>query len=265
MKMLRMATVVGSLAIVAGMPGLPASAASPSGLPGAGVGAEAVRVSGTSAPSSEDSLAASLLLTAADFPAGWQGLPSSPGQTSVLQLCSVDVPGRTGLGRGTTFSPDAGARAAAETVSVFDNQSDAAQSVSLLQGVLDCTVSALEGSIVSGARVTEASYEGESLPGFGDRTRAYRLHLAMQSEQLTSTLDEYIDFVYVIDGRVGFSIQASGLSVPFDTALLLSIVTQAGLKVQNMGVHTRQVPIGGTSPGGTDWRISTVWPATRAM
>lgn len=231
MRVLRFLAALSSIAAMAALPGVLAAATGPPSRPGNGAAIGNRTSQQTPGLSGEDATAASLLLAASDYPAGWTELPRG-GQPDILGQCTPDVPGRTGLARGATYSPDRGVRAAAETVSVLDNQTDAAQSASLLVGVLDCSVAALKEMEASDTHVTDASYSAERFPMLGDESVAYRLHITMENEQSGAMLDDFIDVVYVVNGRVGFSIQAGGLSAPLDPNLLAAIVAQANAKVQ---------------------------------
>lgn len=229
----RLMAVLSSIAVMAVLPGIVAAATAASVEPSSGAAAVALTRSVVTALPNDDATAESLLLAASDFPADWRETAYSGGQPNPLDQCSVDVPGRSGLARGATFSPDGGMRGIAETVSVFDTPADAGRSAFLIHGVLDCTVGVLQALATPGVAMPEASYSEEPFPAFGNGTFAYRLHFSIYDEQSGVTTDDYIDFVYVINGRVGFSVQAGNLSLPFDMDVLQSVVAQANSKIQS--------------------------------
>ncbi len=180
----------------------------------------------------EDATAAGLLLTAADFPADWQAMPHSQ-QPTPLEQCAIDVPGRTGVARGATFSPDGGIKGVAETVSLFDTPADAAASTSLLPGVLDCVTGVLLSPAPAGMHITDVSYEPEASPALGDGIVAYRLQFGMTNDQSGVSSEDADDLIYVTLGRVGFSLQAGNLGAPFPSDVLQALATQAAAIIEN--------------------------------
>lgn len=189
-------------------------------------------------PVNEDALAKSVLLTVSDFPAGWAEKPSTNASSSVANQCNAaPSAGQTGYATTGDFSKGGTARVSEEIV-VFATASDTSAALDRASQRPDCRVKLInEGK----ADDTEVALSGASLspvsfPQIGDRTAAYRLefHLKVKSQMptLINEADGYVDFVFVLIGRVEISLGTIDVFSPFDTQQLQQLASVAVAKVQ---------------------------------
>jgi hypothetical protein len=193
--------------------------------------------SSTSAPTdtpNEDALAKSLLLTVNDFPAGWaeEAKSSSP---SPLDKCKPSAEGERGKSESGDFS-NGGSSSVSETVGVYDTAGHVAASLDLVAALGDCITKAFNiGELdTDKASYSDASFSPLSFTTYGDRTVAYRFKFHVQVKGQTgigSQGDAYLDVIYVLQGRVGFSVVATDVFSPFDTTQLQQTVTKASAKI----------------------------------
>ncbi len=181
----------------------------------------------------EDSLASSLLLTVDDFPVGWADTPRS-NQPNPLDKCEQSGKGRTGKAESGDFSKG-GSASVGQTVVVYDTSEDVSASFDQIQTSADCVVQAFNhGELdTDKASYSDASFSPLSFTSYGDRSDAFRfkVHANVNGQTgLGSEADVYIDFINVVDGRIGFSLVASDVYSPFDTTQLQQIVSKAQAK-----------------------------------
>lgn len=193
----------------------------------------------TTDPHADDDLARSVLLTVNDFPSGWSETPADDDQEeNPFDECDLgEPPGRTGAAETGDFSRGGDAEVSQEVV-VFETRKDAISSLDRLQAIAACVVAAINDGKLDDDEfeISDAKFGAMSFPVFGDKSDAYRLEFHVKAKDQTGLGSEgtgYIDFVRVIEGRLGFAIQASDVFSPFDTAMLESTVTKAYEKLAN--------------------------------
>jgi hypothetical protein len=182
----------------------------------------------------EDALAKSLLLTATDFPAGWSEEPDSSGG-SPLDKCNKDSTGQQGKADSGSFS-NGGSSSSSETVVVFDTAENIKASLQQLVDMSSCVTNSFNNGELDNSTTTYsgASFDPLTFPSFGDQSKAYRFrfHVRVTDETGSVEADGYIDVVYVIVGRIGFSVSGFDTEAPFDGAQLQGIVQAAEAKVK---------------------------------
>ncbi len=178
----------------------------------------------------EDALASSLLLTVNDFPVGWaeQAKSNTP---SPLDKCAPTGEGRRGRVESGSFS-QGGSASLSETVVVYDTAGHVSASLDQVTALGDCVTKAFNDGEVDtdAATYSNASFSPLSFTTYGDRTAAYRFkfHIKANGQAgIGSEGDAYLDEIYVLRGRVGFSIGATDVFSPFDTTQLQQTVTKA--------------------------------------
>lgn len=182
----------------------------------------------------EDALAKSLLLTVDDFPVGWaeEAQSNSP---SPLDKCKPSAEGERGKSESGNFS-NGGSSSVSETVGVYDTADHVSASLDQVGALGDCVTKALDDGELDtdAATFSDASFSPLSFTAYGDRTSAYRFKFHVKAKGQTgigSEGDAYLDLIYVLRGRVGFSIVATDVLSPFDTTELQQAVTKALAKI----------------------------------
>lgn len=191
------------------------------------------RTDSDESPSGEDDLARSLVLTVDDFPTGWAETPADRDEDdNPFDECDPGTaPGRTGVAETGDFSRG-GAASVSQEVAVFDTPENAVNSLERIQQIADCLIEVVrDGSLDDDEfEYSDAKFGSLSFPSFGDTTDAYRLeiHVAAKEESgLGSEGTVYLDIVRVVEGRLGFAMQATDVFSPFDVSTLESIVSEA--------------------------------------
>ena len=213
----------------------PTTSPEPAGTPASS--AISVGPTGTAIPKDETSAAKAMLLTVSDFPTGWAETPSTSGGASALDKCDTDPNPKTRTAKVETgdFSKD-GTASISETLVIYSNSSDLANSFSALQAKFDCFTKTVNGGKLDDdkAKYSGSSVAPESFPSTGDHSEAFRISLHAEAKGQTglgSAADFYIDVVYIQQGRVGVSIEASDVFSPFDSGTFETTVQKALAKV----------------------------------
>lgn len=127
-----------------------------------------------------------------------------------------------------------------EVVAIYDTAENVAAALDQLNELSECVIEALNGGEVDtdDAAFSDASLSPLSFPKYGDRSESYRFKFHVKAKNQTgigSEGDAYIDAIYVLNGRVGYSISAFDVFAPFDTAQLQEIVEKASAKIATCG------------------------------
>jgi len=196
-----------------------------------GCGGDDDSVPGATTVAADQSLAESLRLTRHDFPDGWEETPDQPGESeSPLDKCDPgDAPGRTGLAATGDFKQ--GSDSVSNSVAVFQSPDAALAALDRIPAQGACMVAEIKGGALNDEtfEALDATFEPFSFPATGDRVDAHRF--AMKLKQLSSgaELTVTLDLVYVVKGRVGYSLSAQGVLTPVDGNLLEALAaTMAG-------------------------------------
>ena len=217
----------------------------------------------------EDELARSMLLTVADFPSGWSEAPDDEEESPFDKCKPGDPEGRTGRAETGDFSRG-GQPSVSEAVAIFETPEQVQSSLDRFSELGDCLTRVVDDGDLDTdeAEYSDATFGELSFRQFGDRTDAYRLKIHVKSKQgtgLGSEGDLFLDVVSVMNGRVGFSFNATDAFSPFDTEELEDIVSKAHAKVEDLLAESGQTgggPSRTTSPSRST--AATVRPTRTA-
>lgn len=150
---------------------------------------------------------------------------------------STRAEGRQGKAESGDFSSGSAA-SVSETVVIYDTAQDVGASLDQFNDRSQCVIAAVNNGDVDSdaATYSDASLSPLSFPKYGDRSESYRFKLHVKAKDQTgfgSEGDAYIDMIYILNGRVGFSIVAFDVFSPFDTTDLQRIVVKAQAKVKS--------------------------------
>ncbi|MEX2235924.1 MAG: hypothetical protein WEB00_00110 [Dehalococcoidia bacterium] len=194
----------------------------------------------------EDDLAASLLLTEDDFPAGWTELPfvdeeENPETAEAFADCGFGeqrAPGLVGRAETGDFVEDGGdgPPTIEHRVGVFEDEEAVAAALAVLPEQLDCFVAVLEGGAIDTpeASVVAASFEQIDFIELGDRTDAYRIELEFELTTEETEVDSavaYFDVVFTSVGRIASQIQVFDVLFPFGEDELQALAEAAADKL----------------------------------
>jgi hypothetical protein len=185
-------------------------------------------------PVSDDSAARSMLLTVADFPAGWAEVPfaTGSGPPSFSSCDPSDDTSITGVAKSGNFSRGGSSvDGLREQVVIRRDANDFAQVFDRIPGQLDCLTRAINAGQLDDEHTTfTASRSLLPLSVGGDRSAAFRISLRAKiyvPPYPPFDLDLYIDVVYISIGRVGLSLTSYGV----DSAIFENTARRAVAKL----------------------------------
>lgn len=226
--------------VVAACSGGSSSSSSSSPSPAA-TAAESAVTAPSATPAAEDDLARSMLLTQADFPAGWiyeapsAGDDPKQGAPAPLQHCFTDLPGQTGHAIGGAFSDaDTAQLSISPTVYVFDNEAHAALGALAITMQAKCVADAVGAGIDVDATFALGATHTEPLAAdaFGAAQAVRLVETEVYKDQQPPASDVLVfDIVIVVQGRVAYELDGFHLTTPIDQTLLKSAIDKAKAKI----------------------------------
>ena len=185
----------------------------------------------------ETAFAASMLLTAADFPAGYGEIPATPDDTEnpLTKACGeASEKGKTGKATSSDFSASADAPSISEDVLVFAKDGDAGAGLDAIPALIDCAVRAINDGKLDNAGVTFSNTASKkiSIEAPGDKSYAFEVTaIGKVTGQDTPPVTLVFTLLFAREGRVGYQLTASGQTA-FDTAELAGYAKKAAAKVK---------------------------------
>jgi len=196
----------------------------------------------TAAPS-EDSLAASMLPTLADFPTGWVHRPASPdedlavaGPEPIRACFQPELTGLTGTAVGGEFSDSNTTRLSINpSVYVFNNETNAEQAVQTIAARAQCFADTIgdgldvDESFAFGPTYTEALNAGD----FGAKSAVRLFDTQIYKDQNPVRSDVLVfDIIIVAEGRVLYQLEGFQRHTAIDQALLKRYVDEAAARIR---------------------------------
>lgn len=191
-------------------------------------------------PSAENAFAESLLLTLADFPAGWFHEPAEPEDSeppsAPFDACiDIEFDGQTGSAIGGEFLPESSARLRiSPTVYVFEGAAAAQEAAETIVSSIQCFADLVgDGLDLDEDFAIERAYTEPLAPAAYEATAAIRLYetLIQKSEEPRENILVF-DLVIVVDGRVLYEIQGFQRESPIDESLLKLYVDKARVRIR---------------------------------
>jgi hypothetical protein len=182
----------------------------------------------------EDGLAASMLLTLADFPTGWSEDKDEEQDEEPFDECEeLIAQGSTGRAESGSFSR-ADLPEVSHTVAVFQQAEQARAALAGIEELGNCFVKAINDGKLDDEEATyeDASFRRVSFPVYGDVTEAWRIQARIKLKDPITEATLYIDFISVVNGRVAFTIGVADVFTPMDAEELEGFVQKANAKVR---------------------------------
>ncbi len=191
----------------------------------------------TSSVNDESAFAKSMLLTAADFPAGYVETPNTrDADNNPLQdACGKAAEkGKTGRADGSDFQQGANAASISETIIVFGKDSDASAGIDAIPALIECAVQAInDGKLDSnGVEFSGTTSKAIALDAPGDKSYAFEVQTTGTVPGQEGDLTVVFTLVYARLGRIGYQLTATGGASPLDSAEFAAHVQKAAAKIK---------------------------------
>ena len=185
----------------------------------------------------ETAFAKSMLLTAADFPAGYIETPSNRDAENnpLQQACGQAAEkGKTGRADGSDFSSSPDAASISETIIVFGKESDATAGINAIPALIDCAVQAVNAGKLNsnGVEFSGTTSEKIALDAPGDTSYAFVVRTTGNAPGQEGDLVLVFTLVYARKGRIGYQITVTGSGEPLDPAEIATYAQKAAAKVK---------------------------------
>ena len=191
-------------------------------------------------PTAENEFATSMLLTLADFPAGWFHEPDDSDEDEMpnpLDVCFDDeFEGQTGSALGGEFSDANTSRLSINpSVYVFGSADDAQKAVESMLPSIKCMAVLIGDGLELNANVAlgRMYYEPISTDVY-EATAAIRIYqtLIIQTQERPDTEILVFDLVTIVDGRILYLVEGYQRQTPIDQSLLKLYVDKARAKIR---------------------------------
>jgi hypothetical protein len=191
----------------------------------------------TAATGAEDAFAASMLMAASDFPAGYLETAASPDDPNnpLRKVCgNAARDGSTGHAVSSEFAPDQNSPSVQESVIVFPDAATATAALGNVPALIECTVKALnDGKLdTTGVKFSKAEATEFSIDAPGDKTLAYQVKATATVSGSTETQVVYLVTTYTRVGRVGYSIKVNGSTAPVPASQVSDYSKTAAAKIK---------------------------------
>ncbi len=192
-------------------------------------------------PTAENDFAESLLLTLADFPAGWVYEPAEPEDSEPpsdpFDACiEFEFDGQTGSALGGEFLTESTTRVSiSPIVYVFENAADAHAAAETIVSSVQCLADLIgEGLDLDENFAMGRAYTEPLEPAAYEATAAIRLYetLIYKSEEPRDNDILVFDLVIIVDGRVLYEVSGFQRESPIDESLLKIYVDTAREKIR---------------------------------
>ena len=185
----------------------------------------------------ETEFAKSMLLTAADLPAGYIETPNTrDAENNPLQeACGKAAEkGKTARVDSSDFQADASAASISETIIVFGKESDASAGIDAIPALIDCAVQAInDGKLNSnGVEFSEATSKKITLDVPGDKSYAFEVGATGRATGQDGSLGFVFSLVYARKGRIGYQITVTGSGEPLVPSEVAIYVQKAAAKIK---------------------------------
>ena len=215
-------------------PGTPAGA---SGLKSPAASKSATVAATDPAAQEETAFAKSMLLTAADFPAGYIETPAAANEPEnpLNKACGqASEKGKTGKAASSDFSAAADAPSISEEVIVFGKESDASAGLDAIPALIDCAVKAINDGKLNngGVEFSNTASKKISIDAPGDKSYAFEVTAAGKvTGRGGGDLSVVFSLVFGRKGRVGYQITVSGTAA-LGAAELSGYAQKAAAKIK---------------------------------
>jgi hypothetical protein len=185
----------------------------------------------------ESDFAKSMLLTAADFPAGYIETPSTrdPEQNPLQVACGEAAEaGKTGRADSSDFQADANAASVSETIIVFGKDADAQKGIDAIQALIDCAVKAINAGKLNsnGVEFSGATSKQITLNAPSDKSYAFEVQTTGSVPGQTGDLSVTFTLIYARKGRIGYQLTVTGGGQQLTTPEIETYAKAAAAKIK---------------------------------